>query len=229
MNGLLAISCRADLGRFRDNDGTSLATGYDSNFEVKWFSSWFSYENKNMAVRYAKEKGYPYILFMDDDMVIPPNFIERLLKNNVDIVSCNLVGRFQPYEPYVYETGELDGRVHKTVLGQNRGLKEVFAIGMGGVLIKTEVFDKISEPWFEVDSLLKTEDIHISKKFRDAGIKIHYDYETMAGHIVLGALWPTWSESKQEWVTNIVINNQPLVSIPSAKRMPDGTIGIRSN
>lgn len=118
-------------------------------------------------------KDYTHVLFVDTD-VIPkiPDFLERLVKHNKDIVSgyyCGVDGK-----PCSYSKGE-----HRI----GRGLEEVDWFSMGFSLIKREVLEKIEYP--APDPVEKLDaDIEFCKKAKEEGYKIYQDFSNMGSHLL---------------------------------------------
>jgi hypothetical protein len=73
---------------------------------------------------------------------------------------------------------------------ESTGIEEVGSIGMGVMLIKRNVFEKLTEPWFETPWRTDArgyigEDIFFCRKAQDAGYKIWIDHDVSKeiGHI----------------------------------------------
>jgi hypothetical protein len=88
-----------------------------------------------------------YILWLDSDMVFPATTAVRLLAHNEDIVCANYVRRQLPAKGVAYETiGDWENPLSFDVRDE---LVTVEGIGMGCVLMKTEIFTQLAKPWFE--------------------------------------------------------------------------------
>jgi hypothetical protein len=95
----------------------------------------------------ALESGAEYMLWLDSDMVFPSTTAVRLLAHNEDIVAANYVRRQIPCKGVAYETiGDWENPLPFDVQDE---LATVEGLGMGCVLMKTEIFEKIVKPWFE--------------------------------------------------------------------------------
>jgi len=120
-----------------------------------------------------------YILFLDSDMRFPPTLLERLLAHDRDIVACNYPTRRLPVKTVAFSEFESLKCVYST--GKS-GLEEVDAVGMGAMLIKTEVFKKLPLPWFNVSYLPSVdmfigEDIYFCKLAQAHGYKVYIDHD----------------------------------------------------
>jgi hypothetical protein len=95
----------------------------------------------------AIDLGAEYMLWLDSDMVFPATTAVRLLAHNEDIVCANYVRRQFPCKGVAYETiGDWENPLPFDVQDE---LATVEGIGMGCVLMKTEIFTQLTKPWFE--------------------------------------------------------------------------------
>lgn len=100
---------------------------------------------RNTLVQSALDDGADYIVFLDDDNIVPFDFIQQLIDTNEPIVGLNY-GFKKPY----YESVHLMNEHNHSIPKDATGLIDVtrcFAIG--ACLIKREVFDNIGYPWFQ--------------------------------------------------------------------------------
>lgn len=138
----------------------------------------------------AVENGFDYLLFIDDDMICPPNMFEQLFKHRKDIVGALAFTRFAPHKPVIYVMEEGFDSVAKknyytcqswTDYPRDQ-LVECDAVGFGAVLINCDVFSKIRRPWFTA-ATGKGEDIQFCYEARKAGIKVYMDTACKLGHL----------------------------------------------
>jgi hypothetical protein len=95
----------------------------------------------------AVELGAEYTLWLDSDMVFPATTAVRLMAHNEDIVAANYIRRQLPAKGVAYETiGDWDNPLDFDVYD---GLVPVEGVGMGCMLMKTEIFTELSKPWFD--------------------------------------------------------------------------------
>ncbi len=85
-----------------------------------------------------------FLLWIDTDMMFPPNALLRLLQHNKDIVGATYNKRVPPYETL----GKLKGAKPSEVELAQGGLREAELLPMGFMLVRTEVFQKIRFPYF---------------------------------------------------------------------------------
>lgn len=119
---------------------------YDVNF-LMLQGSLISAQRQKLA-ELAKEQKSKYILWLDSDMLFPSNIIDLLLAHQKDIVACNYSTRLPPYKGVAYQKiGDWNSWVKPSM---DVTLLSVEAVGMGCMLVHTDVFDKLDKPWFEV-------------------------------------------------------------------------------
>lgn len=131
--------------------------------------------NRNKLVQQAKMYGSDYILFIDADMVVPANAIERLLVHNKDIVCATASCRIGE------NVGKMQGNpINPTDMTPEAKLVEMKMVGLPLMLIKMDVFEKLQEPYFAEPILgnnLIPEDEYFCIKAREAGYQIWCDVE----------------------------------------------------
>jgi len=133
---------------------------------------------REKLIEEAKAIDSDYVLWLDSDMVFPSTSALRLLKHNKDIVGCNYLKRTKPLKPVAYKNiGDWDSYLPLIVEDK---LIKVEGVGMGCILMKTEIFKKIKKPYFEFRYNEKSddwlgEDFNLMTKFRDVGYEVYID------------------------------------------------------
>lgn len=143
-------------------------------------------EARNRIVQFAKESKAKLIWMVDDDVLPPQYAVQKLLysmlnKPNVMAAAGIIYTKGDIPEPLVFEHNGSGPYVN-----WKRG--DVFEvpgfISTGCMLIRTEVFDKIPEPWFKTldfpDKM--TEDVWFCLAVRKAGFKILAHGGVLCGH-----------------------------------------------
>lgn len=136
------------------------------------------HQNRERLAQKAADGGFTHLLFVDSDMTFEPDAILKLLAREKDIIGTHYNCRALPLKTTV----EL--KAGQTELKE---LDTCNALGAGFLLIKTEVFKKLSHPWFfwEVNEKGETtlgEDHWFCKKAREAGYEIFVDISIPIGH-----------------------------------------------
>lgn len=128
----------------------------------------------NQAIEVKSE----WALWLDSDMMFPPTTLLRMLAHNQDIVACNYMKRSYPFKSVAFmDTNDWESWVP---LQSEDELLTVEAIGMGCVLMRTSVFEKLNRPYFEYTYQPKTkdwegEDFTLFKKLNGVGIQLKVD------------------------------------------------------
>jgi hypothetical protein len=93
---------------------------------------------RNQIASDAVRIGTDWTLWVDSDMAFSPLMLLRLLSHNKDIVGATYPKRTPPYT--------INGR--PTTDKTEGELQEFDFLPFGAILVRTEVFRKIPEPWF---------------------------------------------------------------------------------
>lgn len=120
-----------------------------------------------------------YALFLDSDMRFPKDLAQRLIARDRDIVACNYSTRRLPAKPVAWS----DFAAQELVTSHDReGVEAVDAIGMGAMLVRTEVFRKLPAPWFQVvwsqaGRAFIGEDIYFCQLAKAHGFEVFVDHD----------------------------------------------------
>jgi len=148
------------------------------------------YDSRDTIAKFAVEKGYDYVLFVDSDMVFDSEDVKRLVAHDADIVS----GR------YVKRRGEDENVIYKRVIPRRRfpyrapqlitdnsitGYAPVSACGFGFCLIKTSVIKDMAKRYKSLFEPFKGvgEDIAFCLRAKKCGYQIFTDFDVKLGHI----------------------------------------------
>lgn len=120
-----------------------------------------------------------YLFFLDSDMMFHEDVLMRLLEHDKDIIGALAFKRTEPHIPCIMKKRE-DG--YHNIVQYPQGLFEIDAIGMAGTLIKREVLEKMTKPYFHFDNGLG-EDMNFCKEAQAKGFRIWTDSTIKMGHI----------------------------------------------
>ena len=140
------------------------------------------YQARLRCANEAMDKDYDYMMWIDSDIIFKPNDFEKLLSHEKDIVSGLY---FQQNSNSVYDIPNeyacigLDSKKLSRYDIFN-GLVEVKANGMGWMLVKQGVFEKIDKP-FDPEGL-RGEDITFQMKALEQGFRSYVDPFVVVGH-----------------------------------------------
>ena len=129
-----------------------------------------------------------YILMIDDDVLPPMNAIVKLMSHNVDIVSGLYFAKQEPHFPQIFKKNKDSERYDCVEDYKRDSLIEVDACGGGLLLIKSDVFKKLTQPYFQYipkgeETPRKGEDFFFCEKVKEAGFKIFCDTSVICKHI----------------------------------------------
>lgn len=144
-------------------------------------------KGRHTIVEKALKHNVDYLLFLDSDMVFPSDLLIELIKTDKDIIGCNYATRRPPFK--------LTCRNEDfTFFDKREGVHEVGFIGTGALLIKTEVFNGMEHPYFNLeweggDRGFDGEDYNFCKRMKADGHKIycHAGLSEKIGHLGLTA------------------------------------------
>jgi len=126
----------------------------------------------------AVELDAEYILWLDSDIVFPATTAVRLMAHNEPVVAANYVRRQLPAKGVAYQKiGDWQNPLPFEVYDE---LVTVQGVGMGCVLMKTEIFSKIPKPWFEFGWSPESndflgEDMILCQKMANVGYEVKID------------------------------------------------------
>ena len=134
------------------------------------------------------KRDYDYIMWIDSDQVFEPNDFFKLLEHDKDIVSGLYLRKPQGDTlndvPIEFACFNEDGkRLYTNEV--NGELRKVWSNGMGWMLIKKGVFEKIEYPWFGpiIEGLgFHGEDVSFQLRVKDVGFDSYVDTSIIVGH-----------------------------------------------
>lgn len=144
---------------------------------------------RNRIVTTAREANADYLLMLDDDMLVPPDLVQRLIAHDKDVVGALYYQRGGDFHPVVMkmhedEIGSFSCRFldRSDPVIMHPGLYPVDIIGGGCMLFKMHVFDKLIEPYFTWEHNIGT-DLQICRRMLEAGFQPYIDTTIELGHI----------------------------------------------
>lgn len=143
-------------------------------------------ENRNQSVAQAINARCSHILISDDDMVYPPDALEKLLACGKDIIGALYSVRRLP-RAFVIGYSEDGIKTDEEAERQTEPFR-CEAIGTGLMLVKTAIFNKLISPFFGYEwnyngSVKMSTDWFFCKKAREAGIEIWCEPSLKIGHL----------------------------------------------
>lgn len=104
---------------------------------------------RSEIAEYAIEIGAKHLLFVDSDQTFPEHALQQLLARDKAVVGALYVKKYYPFNPIagIYDE-ELQRFVSISEFVPDELYDNCDGIGTGFMLIKTELFRKLSKPWF---------------------------------------------------------------------------------
>lgn len=135
-------------------------------------------ENRNYIAAQALKNNCTHLFFVDDDMVFEPDTLERLLAHDKDIVGAVYKTKYETQDDVIEY---LDNE-------RPQGLFKCKALGTGCLLIKTEVFRKLPQPWFKYEwfdngMVKRSHDWIFCEDARNKGFDVWADNMIKVGHL----------------------------------------------
>ncbi len=149
---------------------------------------------RNFAGKAALEKNFDYLLFIDDDVLVPFDTVERLIKADKDIIAGVTYIRGYPYHPMIFnflgarlrnDSGLTYVDNFKELAHSETGLLECDAVGFSCCLIKVSVLRKLKPPYF-ITGKNCTEDVWFCNKAKSniPGCQVWVDTKVETAHIL---------------------------------------------
>ncbi|RLG82539.1 MAG: hypothetical protein DRO09_00145 [Thermoprotei archaeon] len=117
---------------------------------------------RNAIVEEALRNEVEWLFFLDSDVILEPDALQRLLSHNLPIVSALYYRRHPSIGPagpimqpvpaawrYAPEEVRKPGALFTPIMDPPAQLFEADVIGMGACLIHTSVFKRLKPPWFK--------------------------------------------------------------------------------
>jgi hypothetical protein len=141
-------------------------------------SSTILLNQREKLIENAKDIKCDYVLWLDSDMMFPSTTALRLLAHDKDIVACNYMKRSKPLKTVAYT--DLTNWDSWLPLEPKDDLIKVEGVGMGCMLMKTEIFSSLQKPYFEFTYKGDTqdwygEDFMLLTKLRINGYSVYID------------------------------------------------------
>ena len=150
--------------------------GRAAGFRLSIVNSKFSLltEARNLCVKAALDARAEWLLFLDSDMVLPPDTVARLMSHQKDIVGGTYPRRGWPL---AFIGTRPDGAA---ISLDDKGLIEAGRLPTGCLLIKMSVFEQLKAPYFrcsyhEEAGKVLGEDFWFSDRVRSLGYRLWCD------------------------------------------------------
>mgnify|MGYP001606785611 CR=1 FL=1 len=151
-------------------------------------------DSRNILRQTVLENGYDYFLSLEQDVIPPPDIIQKLLSHKKSIVSGlyftyhSYNGKSQLLEPVLWgKSGKDDLKVLSEKDISKKGLIEVAACGLGCCLMHKNVLEKIK---FRFSNEFEGfDDVWFCYDAFNSGFKIYADTSMICKHLVSNWSW----------------------------------------
>lgn len=152
------------------------------------------YDSRNILSLYAIENGYDNVLWLDSDMVFPPDILQKLESHHMHMVTGLYVRRNDPITPVIFSvldepTRNADGTLRKNsdpyINYPRDSFFPVAGCGFGCVLTSVKLLKDVWDhfgpaftpyPW-------AGEDLSFCHRVNKLGYQIHCDSTISCGHV----------------------------------------------
>ena len=154
---------------------------------------------RNNCVLKMLDGDYTHLMLIDNDVTPPKDALANLLEDDRDVVSGYYAHRNKGNDPTIVtnlcKMGEFnyltqwDGDELRAELAKGNEVIRIHGGGMGCILIKRHVFERISYPWYDWVNYrdpkrsMLSEDLYFCEKCKMERIKIHADTRVACGHL----------------------------------------------
>lgn len=209
------------------------ALNVTTNISVKYQTGVRTDSNRNVMLQEFLEEGFDYLLWLDSDMIYPPNIIEEYLKapkitkKPIDVIGCLYFKRQEPYSPIAYTLSNDKERPYTEIPHlsvRKDSFYDVDGLGFGGLMVSRHTYDRLkSKKWHKYGSNFHlpfaakdklSHDLEFCKNVKNKGMNILMHGGIRPKHI--GKLWVDGSMCEQK----IDINKWPetLVIMPTTDK-----------
>lgn len=144
---------------------------------------------RNHLAQLVVDNNIPWILYIDDDVIPPPDVFFQLARHKKEIVSGLYFRRHNPPVPVMQKD-----RRWVTQWNPPNSIIEVDWCGAGCLLVSRSVFLKVPKPWFEwrcdredfPPEQRLSEDFVFCEKARASGFKVLVDTSVKCLHVGYG-------------------------------------------
>lgn len=137
-----------------------------------------------------------YLVQLDTDHHYPPTFIIDMMKHDKDVITGCTSSRYNPYQQTQFKKFQYEFRVEDNIVNPSKdeSLRKIAASGPVGMIIKTDVLDKLKYPYYKINHIghedsrpteaIQGGDIYFSKQLKKAGIDLWLDPKVTFPHQV---------------------------------------------
>ena len=141
--------------------------------------------NRENLLKQALDRGYDYVLWLDDDMTFPKDTLTRLLKHRKNFVGAQGVTKSIPAD-----TTAVDLKGHDIPMRGRSGIEEINHVGLAVVLVDIRQLDIMPQPrfvqqWSKEAGTYGGEDVYFCLLLKQLGMHLWLDHDLSKeiGHV----------------------------------------------
>ena len=154
---------------------------------------------RNNCAQLMLDGDYTHLMLIDNDVTPPRDALVNLLADDLDVVSGYYAHRNKSNDPSpltnVCKRGELNysmqysGDELRDELAKGNVTVRIHGGGMGCILIKRHVFERIAYPWYDwvnyrdPNRSMLSEDLYFCERCKQNQIRIYVDTSVACGHM----------------------------------------------
>jgi GT2 family glycosyltransferase len=185
---IATITGRQYMNAFADSRQEAMVHALTRGFNVTSFNvaCCLIDESRNLSIEEALKASCDFVLFLDDDMLLPSDLVPRLVgvskEHDADVVGVLCTSRQRPARLIGFDTEGVqftaeDARRYHA----DRMVVEAGGVGTGVMMVRTSIFERLEKPHFSFDGG-HGEDFGFCKKVWLAGGKVVCDFGVESRH-----------------------------------------------
>jgi hypothetical protein len=214
--GVVVIPC-AEQGRWSSFLTSLCGLGLPAGWSVLPVHGSSPASNANVGIAQALDRGAAHVLLLDDDLVLMPYALTRLLARNVDAVVGLSFLRKPPFSPiWMHTNSPMPGNFIETP-PKGDALVPLAAGTAGGLLVGRRALELVGYPWFTLGQIggaldQWNNDLWFCQRLTDVGIQLWGDPTVRFGHTGSMEVWPHVENGT--WSKVLAVNGVPFAVLP---------------